>query len=128
MLRSAGSNIRDGRAATLTQLAFGPVCAGPVIAPVVCTCVPNYKKFSRVERVVISVRYYKKRAYWDFLKAQIGKPYDKLAIVAFAVKSTPSWMTAVCLVVRRASRVEVRKPSALIVAISPSSRCTTCRV
>jgi hypothetical protein len=47
--------------------------------------VPNYEKFSRVERVVISVPYYKKRAYWDFLKAQIGKPYDKLAIVAFAV-------------------------------------------
>ena len=40
---------------------------------------PNYEKFSRVERVVISVPYYKERAYWDFLKAQIGKPYDKLA-------------------------------------------------
>jgi hypothetical protein len=32
---------------------------------------PNYEKF--VERVVI-VPYYKERAYWDFLKAQIGKP------------------------------------------------------
>jgi hypothetical protein len=26
----------------------------------------------------------KERAYWDFLKAQIGKSYDKLAIAAFA--------------------------------------------
>ena len=39
---------------------------------------PNYEKF--VERVVIAVPYYKERAYWDFLKAQIGKPYDKLAL------------------------------------------------
>jgi hypothetical protein len=45
----------------------------------------NYEKWSRVERVVIAVPYYKERAYWDFLKAQPGKPYDKLAIVAFAV-------------------------------------------
>jgi hypothetical protein len=46
---------------------------------------PNYGKFSRVERVVIAVPYYKERAYWGFVKAQVGKPYDKLAIVAFAV-------------------------------------------
>jgi hypothetical protein len=56
---------------------------------------PNYEKFSRVERVVISVPYYKQRAYWDFLKAQVGKPYDKLAIVAFAVnrgwRSPDAW-------------------------------------
>jgi hypothetical protein len=45
---------------------------------------PNYEKWSRVERVVISVPYYEERAYWDFLKAQVGKPYDKLAIAAFA--------------------------------------------
>jgi hypothetical protein len=45
---------------------------------------PNYEKFARVERVVISVLYYKERTYWDFLKAQPGKPYDKLAIAAFA--------------------------------------------
>ena len=35
---------------------------------------PNYEKFSRVERVVISVPYYKERAYWDFLKAQVADP------------------------------------------------------
>jgi hypothetical protein len=56
---------------------------------------PNYEKVSRVERVVISVPYYKERAYWDFMKVQIGKPYDKLAIVAFAVnrdwRSTDAW-------------------------------------
>jgi hypothetical protein len=56
---------------------------------------PNYEKFTRVERVVISVPYYKERAYWDFLKAQVGKPYDKLAIVAFAVnrdwRETDAW-------------------------------------
>ena len=47
---------------------------------------PNYEKWSRV------VPYYKERAYWDFLKAQIGKPYDKLAIFAFAVdRDWRSW-------------------------------------
>jgi hypothetical protein len=45
---------------------------------------PNYEKFSRVERVVISVPYYKEKAYYDFLKAQLGKPYDIKSIVAFA--------------------------------------------
>jgi hypothetical protein len=56
---------------------------------------PNYEKFSRVERVVIAVPYYKEKAYYDFLKAQLGKPYDKLAIVAFAVnrnwRETDAW-------------------------------------
>jgi hypothetical protein len=56
---------------------------------------PNYEKSSCVERVVISVPYCKERAYWDFLKAQIGKPYDKLAIVSFAVnrnwRETDAW-------------------------------------
>ena len=56
---------------------------------------PNYEKFSRAERVVISVPYYKERAYWDFLKAQVGKPYDMKAIVAFAVnrdwRSADAW-------------------------------------
>jgi hypothetical protein len=51
---------------------------------------PNYEKFSRVERVVISVPYHKERAYWEFLKAQVGKPYDMKAIVAFAVNRDSS--------------------------------------
>ena len=51
---------------------------------------PNYEKFSRVERV-IAVPYYKEHAYWDFLKAQVGKPYNKLAIVAL-----PSIVTGAC--------------------------------
>ena len=60
---------------------------------------PNYEKFSRVERVVIAVRYYKECGYWDFLKAQIGKPFDKLAIVAFAVNRDSR--IAGCVVRRR---------------------------
>jgi hypothetical protein len=80
---------------------------------------PNYEKFSRVERVVIAVPYYKERAYWNFLKAQVGKPYDKLAIVAFAINRTTgarrmrgsatSWlrpdsnMPRLCAILRRAS-------------------------
>jgi hypothetical protein len=45
---------------------------------------PNYEKSSRAERVVIAVPYYKESAYWTFLRERRGKPYDKLAIAAFA--------------------------------------------
>jgi hypothetical protein len=83
---------------------------------------PNYEKFSRVERVVISVPYYKERAYWDFLKAQVGKPYDKLAIAALLLIATgarrmrgsatglplPGWnMPSWCAILRLASIVAI---------------------
>jgi hypothetical protein len=86
---------------------------------------PNYEKFSRVEHVVIPVPYYKERPYWDFLKAQIGKPYDKLAIVAFAVnrdwRSPDAWfrdelvaagsnMLRWCASWRHASIVSIARP------------------
>ena len=58
----------------------------------------DYEKWSRVERVVISVPYYRERAYWDFLKEQVGKPYDKLAIVAFAFNR--DWRSPDALVLR----------------------------
>jgi hypothetical protein len=41
---------------------------------------------------------YKERAYWDFLKEQVGKPYDKLAIVAFAFNR--DWRSPDALVLR----------------------------
>jgi hypothetical protein len=44
---------------------------------------PHYEKFSRVERVVIAVPDHQETAYYE-LKEQIGKPYDNLAIAAFA--------------------------------------------
>jgi hypothetical protein len=47
----------------------------------------------------LAVRYYKERRYWDFLKAEIGKPFDKLAIVAFAVNRDSR--IAGCVVRRR---------------------------
>src|ERR1700751_4974409 len=98
---------------------------------------PNYEKFTRVERVVISVPYYKERAYWDFLKAQVGKPYDKLAIVAFAVnrnwRSPDAWfcdeLVAAGLeqaeVVRKlapcVNRLDVRDLYLVVSAIAPVS-------
>ena len=45
----------------------------------------NYEKFLRVERVNITITDAQEKAYWDFLHAQIGKPYDTLSIVAFAL-------------------------------------------
>jgi hypothetical protein len=52
---------------------------------------PNYETFSRVERVVIAVPDYHQVAYYAFVQAQIGKPYDTAAIVAFALDR--NWRT-----------------------------------
>jgi hypothetical protein len=65
---------------------------------------PNYEKFSGVEPVVLAAPYYKERAYSGFLKAQIGKPYDKPAIVAFAFnrdwRSPDAWFCDELVVTR----------------------------
>jgi uncharacterized protein YycO len=45
---------------------------------------PDYEKWSMVERVKLEVTATQESIYWDFLNDQIGKPYDKLAIFAFA--------------------------------------------
>jgi hypothetical protein len=84
---------------------------------------------------VIAVPYYKERAYWDFLKAQPGKPYDKRAIVAFAVnrdwRAPDAWfcdeLVAAGLehaeVVRKlapyVNRLDVRDLYLLVSAIAP---------
>jgi hypothetical protein len=56
---------------------------------------PNYEQFSRAERVSIPVTDKQEELYWDFLREQIGKPYDTLAIVAFALdrdwRSPDAW-------------------------------------
>jgi hypothetical protein len=46
---------------------------------------PNYEKFSRVECVNITIIDKQQELYWNFLHEQIGKPYETLAIVAFAL-------------------------------------------
>src|SRR6516165_9089029 len=52
---------------------------------------PNCEKFSRVERVVIAVPYYKEAAYGRFLKEQVGKlmtssPSRRLRSIAWRSK------------------------------------------
>jgi uncharacterized protein YycO len=47
---------------------------------------PDYKKFNRVEIVKLPCSHGVESLFWDFLNTQIGKPYDKKAIVAFAVR------------------------------------------
>jgi hypothetical protein len=61
---------------------------------------PDYEKFSRVERVVIAVPYYKERAYWDFLKAQIGEPLRQAGHCCICCQSRLG--RPGCLVLRRA--------------------------
>jgi hypothetical protein len=47
---------------------------------------PNYKKFSRVEIISLPCSAQVEATFWDFLNAQLGKPYDKKAILAFIVQ------------------------------------------
>jgi hypothetical protein len=51
----------------------------------------HYATWSRVERVVIEVPALQEAAYWAFPQAQVGKPYDTLAIAAFAFNR--NWRT-----------------------------------
>jgi hypothetical protein len=59
---------------------------------------PNYGKLSRAERVNIMVTDAQEKVYWDFLREQVGKPYDTLAIVAFALDR--DWRSPRCPVLR----------------------------
>lgn len=52
---------------------------------------PDYESFDLVERVCLDVAPAAEARYYDFLRRQIGKPYDKLAIVAFAAER--NWRT-----------------------------------
>lgn len=45
----------------------------------------GYEDWSRIERVRLQTSPDMEKRFYDFLHAQIGKPYDRLAIVAFAV-------------------------------------------
>jgi uncharacterized protein YycO len=44
----------------------------------------DYMKFTRTERVDIVVPYFKETAFKTFIKEQVGKPYDWLAIISFS--------------------------------------------
>jgi hypothetical protein len=45
---------------------------------------PHYEKFARVQRVVLAVTDHQEYDYYEFLQEQLGKPYENLAIAAFA--------------------------------------------
>jgi hypothetical protein len=55
----------------------------------------DYEKFSRIETVTLNANSGQSEVFEKFLKDQIGKPYDNLAIVAFALernwRSPNSW-------------------------------------
>jgi hypothetical protein len=95
----------------------------------------NYTTWKRVERVVIATDDWKVEAYWKFITAQIGKPYDSLAIAAFAFdrdwREPDAWfcdeLVAAALeagqVVRRlagqVNRLDVRDLYLVVSAIAP---------
>jgi len=47
---------------------------------------PGYELWSRTEIVRLPIDSTVETAFWTFLSQQLGKPYDKLAILAFAVQ------------------------------------------
>ena len=48
--------------------------------------VANYQVFEKIERLSLRATAEQESGFLNFLEAQIGKPYDKLAIAAFAVE------------------------------------------
>ena len=45
---------------------------------------PAYEAFTKTQRVALTATAAQETAFLNFLEAQIGKPYDKTAIIAFA--------------------------------------------
>ena len=44
----------------------------------------GYNKWDQVEQIALQATPEQEKAFYDFLQAQLGKPYDKTAIIAFA--------------------------------------------
>ncbi len=57
---------------------------------------PNYEKWQRVVRAELDATPIQEKMYYDFLNKQIGKPYDKKAILAFVLnrdwRERDSWI------------------------------------
>jgi hypothetical protein len=64
---------------------------------------PGYATFSRVALVAVPATDTQTTAFYDFLRSQIGKPYDKTAIYAFAFNrdwhNKASWFCSELIVV-----------------------------
>lgn len=56
---------------------------------------PSYEVWTRIERVSLEATPEQEAAFYAFLREQIGKPYDSIAIAAFAIgrdwRSPNSW-------------------------------------
>lgn len=69
----------SGRLLGSQSHAIGAVPAGVQIRP------PNYEPFAQVLRVTLPAAPQQEAAFWTFLEAQLGKPYDHEAIFGMAV-------------------------------------------
>jgi hypothetical protein len=87
---------------------------------------PNYETFSRVERVNVTVTDKQEELYWNFLHKQIGKPYDTLAIAAFAFnrdwRSPDAWFCDELVAAGLEHAEVVRR----LAPASTGSTCATC--
>jgi hypothetical protein len=84
---------------------------------------PDYCKFSRTKRVTILCGAAEQEAFDDFIAAQIGKPYDESAIMAFVLgrdwRESDSWFCSEL----QAAALEIAKifPYSLV---SPANKIT----
>lgn len=69
----------DGRLLGSQSQEFGVVPAGVQARP------PDYEPFAKAVRVALPASPQQERAFWAFLGAQVGKPYDYDAIAGIAL-------------------------------------------
>jgi len=50
---------------------------------------PDYREFKRVARVTLPTTFDQDAKFWEFLKDQLGKPYDWIGVADFAVPFIP---------------------------------------
>lgn len=71
----------DGRLLGARDDICGDIPAGVQVRP------KNYKNFERTRKIYLPCPPHMATAFYDFLKLQLGKPYDERAIIAFATGS-----------------------------------------
>lgn len=52
---------------------------------------PDYAKFTKTQKFSVAVTDEQHLAFWDFIAAQVGKPYDMTAITQFVTHGERDW-------------------------------------
>lgn len=82
---------------------------------------PDYTQFSLIRRVVIPCSDDEGQAYYEFLRAQVGKPYDWKGVVGFAVNR--DWRATDCWFCSELD-IAAKEVAKIIKVATPASRIT----